>query len=390
MVPRKITHFLRHRLGDFPAVALVGARQCGKTTLARSLGGSYYDLEQQEDRLRLDLEWSRLVASSDLAILDEAQSWPEVFARLRGAIDADRARNGRFLLLGSVSPALMREVSESLAGRLALLELTPLSLGELPAALRSRRWLFGGYPDGGVLDSAGRFPTWQTSYLALLAQRDLPSWGLPARPQATQRLLDMLAAAHGQEWNASAIGKSLALSYHTVNDYLDYLEGAFLIRRLPAYHANIRKRLVKRPKLHWRDSGLLHALLQVADEAALLRHPRVGASWEGFVVDQVLATLAQAGCDFRASHLRTSDQREIDLVVELPRAPGTGKAETWAIEAKLTASPRPRDMARLTAAADLIGADRRILATHGGDWIEGPDSMVGSLEALVGWIEGNA
>ena len=254
MIPRKITPVLRDRLRDFPAVALVGARQCGKTTLAGSLGGSYYDLEQEDERLRLDLEWPRVMASSDLVVLDEAQSWPEVFARLRGAIDADRARNGRFLLLGSVSPALMREVSESLAGRLALLELTPLSLGELSASDRAGRWLLGGHPDGGVLASARRYPTWQTSYLALLAQRDLPSWGLPARPQATERLLHMLAAAHGQEWNASAIGKSLALSYHTVNDYLDYLEGAFLIRRLPACHADIRKRLVKRPKLHWRDS----------------------------------------------------------------------------------------------------------------------------------------
>ena len=253
-MPRKITPVLRRCLEDFPAVALVGARQCGKTTLAQSLGGSYYDLEQQEERLRLDLEWPRLAASPDLVILDEAQAWPEVFARLRGAIDADRGRNGRFLILGSVSPALMRDVSESLAGRLALLELTPLSIGELSVPERSRRWLLGGYPDGGGLAPARRFPTWQMSYLTLLAQRDLPSWGLPARPQATERLLDMLAAVHGQEWNASAIGKSLALSYHTVNGYLDYLEGAFLIRRLPACHANIRKRLVKRPKLHWRDS----------------------------------------------------------------------------------------------------------------------------------------
>ena len=387
MLPRKITPVLRQRLAHFPAVGLVGPRQCGKTTLARSFDGAYYDLEQEPERVRLDLEWSRLLApDAGLVILDEAQAWPEVFVRLRGAIDEDRRRNGRFLLLGSVSPALMREVSESLAGRLALVELTPLSLTELDQPERSRRWLLGGYPDGGVLGGPHRFPVWQSNYLSLLAQRDLPNWGLPARPQATERLLNMLAAAGGQEWNASAIGKSLGLAYHTVNGYLDYLDGAFLTRQLPAFHRNIRKRLVKRPKLHWRDSGLLHALLGVADEAALLRHPHVGASWEGFVVDQVLTALGHAGDDFRASHMRTVDQREIDLVLELPSAPTTRRPETWAIEAKLTASPRPHDLNRLNATADLIDADRRILVTHGGEWMEGDREMVGSLDDFADWI----
>ena len=153
----------------------------------------------------------------------------------------------------------MTQVSESLAGRLSVIELTPLLWSELTSdRQRQRLWLFGGYPDGGVLNGK-KFPIWQRDYLNLLAQRDLPNWGLTAPAQTTQRLLRMLAAVHGQEWNASQLRKSLALSYHTVNGYLDYLEGAFLIRRLPAYHANIRKRLVKRPKVYWRDSGLLHA-----------------------------------------------------------------------------------------------------------------------------------
>ena len=222
--------------------------------------------------MRLDLEWDRVTASPELVVLDEAQAWPEIFARLRGAIDEDRGRNGRFLLLGSVLPSLMRQVSESLAGRMALVELTPLTLSEFQDEdQRERRWLFGGYADGGVLPGRD-YPVWQLDYLDLLAQRDLPNWGLPARAQITGRLLRMLAVAHGQEWNASSIGKSLALSYHTVNGYLDYLEGAFLIRRLPAIHANIRKRLVKRPKVMWRDSGLLHALLNVGDRGTCQRH----------------------------------------------------------------------------------------------------------------------
>jgi len=230
MITRRINKMLQKRLASYPAVALVGPRQSGKTTLAGSLGGKYFDLEQESDRLRLDLEWDMLIADKALIILDEAQTWPEIFPRLRGAIDNKRKQFYRFLLLGSVSPALMTQVSESLAGRLSVLELTPLLLSELETgASRQRLWMLGGYPDGGVLGKPA-YPVWQKDYLSLLVQRDLPNWGLPARSQVTQRLLKMLAATHGQEWNASQIGKSLGLSYHTVNSYLDYLEGAFLIR----------------------------------------------------------------------------------------------------------------------------------------------------------------
>lgn len=221
--------------------------------------------------LRLDLEWADRVAAEELVILDEAQSWPEIFPRLRGAVDRERKRNGRFLLLGSVSPALMTQVSESLAGRLSRVELTPF-LWENSPGPRARHWLTGGYPDGGVLDPT-RFPQWQLDYVALLAQRDLPAWGLPAKPRVTDRLLCMLAAVHGQIWNASQLGQSLGLSYKTVNSYVAYLVGAFLIRRLQPYQVNVRKRLIKSPKVYWRDSGLLHALLNVSDERTLVVQP---------------------------------------------------------------------------------------------------------------------
>lgn len=317
----------------------------------------YFDLEQDADRLRLDLEWSRVVTERRVVILDEAQTWPSVFARLRGAIDADRQRMGRFLLLGSVSPALMSQVSESLAGRLALVELTPFLWAELPSpASLDGFWLHGGYPDAGAL-APGRYPRWQLDYLTLLTQRDLPTWGLPARPQTTDRLLRMLAALHGQPWNASQVGQSLGLSYHTINDYLDHLVGAFLIRRLEPYAANIAKRLVKRPKVYWRDSGLLHALLDVPDRGALLSRPWVGASWEGFVIEQVIATLRSTDRPCQAYYFRTSDQQELDLVLELA-------GELWAIEVKLSSSPGPNDLAKLHKAADLIGATRRFLISQ--------------------------
>ncbi len=376
MIERRQTSLLARRLVEYPAVALVGPRQCGKTTLARAFDGDYFDLEQEADRLRLDLEWPRLAAGRRLAILDEAQAWPEIFNRLRGAIDAERKRNGRFLLLGSVAPSLMARVSESLAGRLSLVELTPFLLTELPtAAARERLWLCGGYPDGGVLKPA-RFPQWQADYLSLLIQRDLPDWGLPAKPQVTRRLAHMLAAVHGQVWNASQIGQSLGLNYQTVNSYLDFLIGAFLVRRLPPWHGNARKRLVKSPKMYWRDSGLLHALLRAGDRHALLAQPWVGASWEGFVIEQILGTLQAAGQPIEAFFFRTSDGHELDLVLERP-------AGRWAIEIKLTADPSPADTARLDKTADMIDAARRFLVSQTPRVIEGPRTASCNLAWLL-------
>lgn len=375
MIRRKAATLVRQRLAEYPAVALVGARQTGKTTLARALRGEYFDLEQEQERLRLDLQWDGLAAGGKLVILDEAQTFPPLFPRLRGAIDRDRKRRGRFLLLGSVSPALMTHVSESLAGRLALVELTPFLMNEVPAAQQRRLWCRGGYPDGGIL-APGRYPRWQENYLTLLAQRDLPNWGLPARPQAVQRLLRMVAALHGQVWNASQVGQSLGLSYHTVNSYLDYLVGAFLIRRLQPYSANIGKRLVKSPKVYWRDTGLLHALLNVANERALLDQPFVGASWEGFVIEQVLGVLSQRGRAGEAYFFRTSDQHELDLVLELDGG-------LWAIEVKLTSSPGTGDMARLNQAADLIKADKRVLVSQTAECVSRGDVMSCNLRELL-------
>jgi len=357
MVVRRQRRALVERLRSWPAVALLGPRQAGKTTLARTIPGVYFDLEQEADRVRLDIGWDELTAARRTIILDEAQQHPAIFPRIRGAVDADRRRNGRFLILGSVSPSLMRQVSEALTGRIALCELSPLSALELPQRKETELWLKGGYPDGGILGRKG-FPEWQRNYLELLALRDLPLWGLPARAQTTRTLFRMVAALHGAPWNASQVGGSLGLSYHTVNSYLDYLEGAYLVRRLAPYAANLGKRLVKTPKVYWRDSGLLHTLLGVGDMHGLLGQPWAGASWEGWVIEQVLIGLNLTDRHMEGPYyFRTSDGREIDLVFSLD-------GRLYAVEIKLTSSPSSEDFMHLRRAADLIGADVRVLISR--------------------------
>jgi len=375
MIPRRLQSHFKKQLERYPAVALLGARQVGKTTLAKTLEGRYLDLEREQDRLRLDIEWESLVAGTDLLILDEAQAMPEIFPRLRTAIDADRKRNGRFLLLGSVSPSLMKQVGQALTGRLALCELTPFLAREFPEHQWDRLWKMGGYPDGGVL-APKHFADWQRNYLELMAQRDLPGWGLPARPLVTARLFRMLAALHGQTWNASQLGKSLGLSYHTVDTYVDYLEQAYLVRRLPAYSSNIKKRLVKSPKLYWRDSGLLHSLLDLEEKDDLYAKPWVGASWEGWVVEQILSHLSSAGKPFQAFHLRTSDQREIDLLLKY-------RSALWTFEIKLTSAPGTDALKRLRENAALIDADRAVLISRTTSLIHGEEVASLNLAATL-------
>jgi predicted AAA+ superfamily ATPase len=371
MIPRLYARQVREKLDKFPAVAILGPRQCGKTTLARSFGGVRLDLETAGDRARLDAEWDLLVGGRKLVVLDEAQHAPWVFSRLRGAIDSDRKRNGRFLLLGSVSPALMTNVSESLAGRLGLVNMGPLILPELPPERSDSLWLRGGFPDGGILRPE-MFPEWQRDYLATLATRDLPAWGLTARPALLLRLLHMVGSAHGQSLNASQLGASLALDHKTVLRYIEFLEGAFLLRRLPPYFSNVGKRLVKTPKIYWRDSGLLHALMNAEDHEQLYRQPWLGASWEGFVIEQTLSTLAASGRGEQGFFFRTSDGYELDLVLE------KGGLLT-AVEIKLTSDPSTEDLDRLNKTADMIQARRRVLVCRIARRIENPSLLVCGL-----------
>lgn len=381
MILRQNSARVSLKLKRSPAVVLVGPRQCGKTTLARSLPGiAYFDLERDSDRLRLDVEWATLVAAGQCVVLDEVQTMPELFPRLRSEIDEKRKSNGRFLLLGSVAPSLMKHVAESLAGRMAILEMTPLVASELPEEQWGSLWCYGGYPDGGILDG-GQFPEWQHDYLTLLAQRDFPVWGLPALPPVTLRLLKMLAAVQGQPWNASQIAQGLGLTYHTVNSYVEFLEQAFLIRRIPAWSGNVLKRIVKSPRLYWRDSGLCHALLGLRSQDSILDQPWVGCSWEGWVVEQVLNAFQLAGIAVSPHWFRTQDQLEADLILEFG-------AERWVIEIKLTSVPKSEDMNALRKVSDLVAATRSVLVSRTRDIVWGEKECSVNLSALLMRIKG--
>lgn len=375
MIERDLTEIIISRLKRFPAVALLGPRQSGKTTLARTLSKVYYDIELEPERLRLDLQWDNIERSRELVILDEAQNYPEIFPRIRHTIDAYRKRNGRFLILGSVSPGLMKHVSEFLTGRIALCELFPFSLHELGDEHTDKLWVMGGFPDGGILEPS-QFPEWQKNYLDLLAMRDLPTWGLPASPPVTKRLFKMLAASHGSTWNASMIGKSMGLSYHTVNTYLNYLDQAYLIRKLQPFFINIKKRLIKSPKVYWRDSGLLHSLMNVSCMDELIVQPWVGTSWEGWIIEQILCSLNNRGIDNEAFFFRTADGYELDLVLIL-------RGRIWAFEIKLSSSPGKRDLDRLKKAADMIGAHKRVLISRASSEVKGADTIMTNVEGII-------
>ena len=376
MIFRIYKQQIQDKLGRFPAVAILGSRQCGKTTLAQQFKGIYFDMETEGSEARLDAEWESIVAGSKLIVIDEAQQTPWVFSRLRGTIDSDRKRNGRFLLLGSVSPSLMKNVSESLAGRMGMIHMTPFILPELQAKQLDDLWLRGGYPDGGILD-AGMFPEWQQSYLEMLTTRDLPTWGLPAKPQQTMRLLAMLAANHGQPFNASQLGSSLSLDHKTILSYCDFLEGVFLIRRLTPFFTNIRKRLIKTSRVYWRDSGLLHSLMNVTDIEHLYRQPWLGHSWEGFIIEQTLSSITAAGKRMQPFFFRTTDGYELDLVLDW----GT---ERWAIEIKLTSNPSTNMINRLHKTAEIIKAQKRILVCRIAQKIENENLLVINP---TGWIK---
>lgn len=357
MLDRLVLRLIKQYLGLFPAVSLLGPRQCGKTTLARLLSSNYFDLESEGDQVRLDHNWDSIMGEDSLIVLDEAQAYPKVFSRLRGAIDKDRKKNGRFLILGSIAPELILRISQSLAGRVVSVPLCPLVLIEVGEAKLEDLWIYGGFPDGGVL-SPRTYPVWHRNYLQRLIYIDFEKWGFQGRPQQLERILKMLAVVNGQQWNASQIGKSLGVNYQTVNSYVDFLEGAFLIRKLKPYYRNIKKRLVKSSKLYFRDTGVLHSLLNVESYKDLFNKPWVGSSWEGFVIENIINTLEQMGVSFNPYYLRTSDGYEIDLILEI------SSGELWTVEVKMGSSASVEDLNKLTKVSAFVASSKQFLISQ--------------------------
>jgi predicted AAA+ superfamily ATPase len=319
----------RHRV-----VALLGPRQVGKTTLARELAArrrgpvTFLDLEDPRHLARLAEPMLALGGLRGLVIIDEVQRRPELFPVLR--VLADRPRPAKFLLLGSASPELLRQSSESLAGRIAYDELQGLSLGEVGAPKLDRLWLRGGFPRSFVAPSAAASFEWRTEFLRTFLERDVPQLGFRVPAAALYRLWSMLAHWHGQTLNSSELARSLGISDVTVRHQIDLLAGAYVLRVLPPWHQNLAKRQVKAPKVYVADSGLLHALLGLATKDELLLHPKVGASWEGFAIAQVLDALGTRPGE--AFFWRTYGGAEIDLVVMRGR-------ERRGFEVKLSDAP---------------------------------------------------
>ena len=318
---------------------LLGPRQVGKTTLALQLAASrssvYLDLEAPGDQARLSDPTLYLASQADkLVILDEVQRLPELFSSLRGIIDAGRRRGqstGRFLLLSSASVALIRQTSESLAGRISYLELGGLSLLEVDHQQRDDLWIRGGFPDSLLAVDRTASSLWREAFLRTYLERDIPQLGPRIPAETLRRFWTMLAHSQGSLLNAAALGRSLGVSGKTVNSYLDLLVDLLLVRRLQPLHANVGKRLVKAPKVYVRDSGLVHALLGLDDREAVLGHPVAGASWEGFVLENLL--LCAPGRS-QAWFYRTTAGAEMVLVLDLPGG------ERWAIEIKRSSAPR--------------------------------------------------
>ena len=323
---------IRTALARSRVVTLIGPRQCGKTTLAREFlpedSANYFDLEDPASLARLSEPMTALGPLKGLVVIDEVQRRPDLFPVLRVLTDREGFA-ARFLILGSASGDLLRQSSETLAGRMETLTLRGFSLSELGNPAPERHWLRGGFPLSYLAVSDADSAAWRKSFIQTLLERDLPQWGVRTPSAALWRFWTMLAHYHGQTWNAAEPARALGVSESTTRRYLDLLSDAFMVRQLQPWHANVRKRQVKAPKIYLRDSGLLHQLLGIRTDRDLLTHPKAGASWEGYVVEEVLAAIHPDEAYFWATH----QGAEIDLVL---RKDG----RLFGIECKRTDAPR--------------------------------------------------
>jgi predicted AAA+ superfamily ATPase len=321
----------------FPVTGIIGPRQSGKTTLIKMIIRKkpeqmiYLDLESPADMNKLTDPLLFLSEHSDKTVcFDEIQVMPELFSILRPVIDADR-RPGRFVILGSASPHLIKDASETLAGRIAYLELSGFSLSEVGKENRDRLWIRGGFPDAYLAPDKNLWYRWVENFVRTYIERDLPMLGLQVPPRVLRKLWSMLAHNHGNIINYSNLARSLDLTSATISRYLYFLEHAFLIRLMQPYHLNIKKRLVKSPKIYLRDTGILHYLLNITDREELEGHPVMGSSWEGFVIEQILQA---TGNRLEAVFYKSHQGAECDLVLLRSSRP------VCAVEIKYSSAPR--------------------------------------------------
>ena len=364
MIKRRICDQLIESMDNNPAVGLLGPRQAGKTTLALEIAETrpsvYLDLESPSDRAKLsDAERYLADHENELVILDEVHRAPEIFQVLRGLIDRGRRRGrsgGRFLLLGSASVDLLKQSGESLAGRISYLELAPFDILEVGADHLDRLWVRGGFPSSFLAANDRLSLAWREDFIRTYLERDVPQFGPRIPAETLRRFWTMLAHGQTTMLNATSMGQGLGVEGKTVARYLDLLVDLLLVRRLPAWHRNFGKRLVKAPKVFVRDSGIAHALLGLGDKEQLLGHPVAGPSWEAFVIETLLL-LAPPGTD--ANFYRTSAGAEIDLVLTLPGG------KLWAIEVKRSSAPKLERGFHL-ACADL-NPHKRFIASPGNE-----------------------
>lgn len=333
MIPRNLKQQVERLLDKNPAVVLMGPRQVGKTTLAweiaRGRESIYLDLERPSDRAKVsDIEQFCALNAEKLLVLDEVQRVPELFAPLRGIIDERKRagkKNGHFLLLGSASIDLLRQSSETLAGRVAYCQLQPFDVSEVAPAEHLKLWQRGGFPESFVADSDGESAQWRYDFIRTYLERDIPQLGPRIPAETLRRFWTMLAHNQGQLFNSSALARGLDVASVTTSRYLDLMVDLLLVRRLQPWTSNLGRRLVKAPKTYVRDSGICHALLGIESLNDLLGHPVVGGSWEGFVIENILGALPR---NATYGYYRTTGGAEVDLVVD------AGAGELWAIEIK--------------------------------------------------------
>lgn len=337
MINRSIENRLLKTISNFPVTGIIGPRQVGKTTLAKKLielievQTIYIDLENPRDKIKLSDPGLFFEANMDKCIiLDEIQLMPELFSVLRSMVDLKRAPS-RFILLGSASPVLIRETSQSLAGRIAYIELSGFNLTEINIDSYSDLWLKGGFPDAYSAPDVDIWIQWIDNFIKTYIERDLPLLGLNVSPLVLRNLWTMIAHSHGSIANYSNIGRSLEVSSTTIKKYLNFLEHAFLIRQLQPYYVNVKKRIVKAPKLFIRDTGLLHNLLNISSNNELMGHPIKGSSFEGFVIEQIIQL---ANSVYQPHHYRTHHGAECDLVLVKSNKP------YFAIEVKYSSAPK--------------------------------------------------